>query len=440
MPCAVNRLARFAVPLAFTLVAHAARAEVVKLEELEALALKNRGSLAAAHARIDQSEARIQTAKVPYHPTLDAKADLSASPGGKLITLPSTASGEGDTYYVGASRSIDQQGAFTPIPRYEGGLAFMSRLYDFGRTAASVRAARADRDASIAGEKSERLSVATEVRAAYLGWLAADGTRSILAQSATDATTLRSSVEAHIAEGARPGAELAAARFDEARAKLDLERSENELVSARLDLEQATGVPLSPTAEPDRSLFERQPPGAAPATLHPDVNALERRRDAALAAADAHGFAHAPVVAVTANAGLHGQQGSPPFPLYQAMLAVTVPVLDGGLESASAALASAQANEFSAQAREMRARVTVQNRRSRANLESAERRLAIAEQLVAAADDSVKHAVDQHELGAGTLDAVVEARIQASRARLEVLTARVERARAVLELDATVVR
>jgi outer membrane protein TolC len=436
MPCAVNSFARLAVPLAFALLSHTARAEVVKLEDLEALALKQRGSLAAAHARINQSEARIEAAKAPYNPTLDAKADVSASPGGTLIKLPADSTKpNGTQYYVGGSRSIDQHGAFTPIPRYEAGLTFLGRLYDFGRTAASVRAARADRDASIAGEKSERLSVASEVRAAYLGWLLADGTRAILAQSAADAATLRTSVEAHVAEGARPGAELASARFDEARAKLDLERSENDLVSARLDLQQATGAALSASAEPDRSLFEREPPGATRTTTHPEVNALERRRDAALAAADAHGYAHAPVVAVSANAGVHGQQGSLPFPLYQAMLAVTVPVLDGGFESASAAQASAQANEFNAQAREMRERVTVQNQRSRANLESAERRLTIAQQLVAAADDSVKHAVDQHDLGDGTLDAVVQARIQASRARLEVLTARVERARAVLELN-----
>ncbi|HTQ08364.1 MAG TPA: TolC family protein [Polyangiaceae bacterium] len=439
MPCAANSLVRFVVPLALVLVPRAARAEVVKLEDLETLALKQRGSLAAARARVGEAEARIDAAKVPYHPTLDAKADVSESPGGTLVNVPVDPSNPtGSKYVVSGSRTIGQPGAFEPIFRYEGGLTFLSRLYDFGRTAASVRAARADRDASVAGERSERLSVALEVRAAYLGWLVADGTRAILAQSARDSATLRASVEAHIAEGARPGAELASARFDEARAKLDLERSENDLVSARFDVEQATGAALPASAEPDRSLFERQPAPLSPAT-HPDVNTLERRRDAALAAADAHGYPHAPVVAVAANAGVHGQQ-SFPFPLYQVMLSVTVPVLDGGLEAASAAQAAAQAKELDAQAHELGGRVAVQNRRARASFESAERRVAIAEELVAAADDSVKHAVDQHELGDGTLDAVVQARIQASRARLEVLTARVERARAVLDLEANATR
>lgn len=435
MPCAANRLLRLAAPLALLFVSRVARAEVIKLEDLEGLALRNRGSLAAAHARVGEADARIDAAKVPYHPTLDAKADVSASPGGTLITIPQS---DRPGYVVAGSRTIGQSGAFTPIYRYEGGLTFLSRLYDFGRTAASVRAARADRDATVAGERSERLSVATEVRAAYLGWLVADGTREIMSQSASDATELRASVEAHIAEGARPGAELASARFDEARAKLDLARSESDLASARFDVEQATGATLGPSAEPDRSLFDRQPKGT-PQAAHPDVNALERRRDAALAAADAHGYPHAPVVAIAANAGVHGQQ-SYPFPLYQVMLSVTVPVLDGGLESASAAQAAAQANELDAQARELRSRVAVQNRRARASFESAEQRLAIAQELVAAADDSVKHAVDQHALGEGTLDAVLQARMQASRARLEVLTARVERARAVLDLDADMPR
>lgn len=430
MPCAANRLARFVVPLAFVLAPRVARAEIVKLEDLEAFALKNRGSLAAARARVGQSEARIEAAKVPYHPTLDAKADVSESPGGSLIHQ--------NGVVVSGSQTIGEVGAFKPFTRYEAGLTFLSRLYDFGRTAAAVRAATADRDANLAGERSQRLAVALEVRAAYLGWLVADGTRAILAQNDKDATSLRVSVEAHVAEGARPGAELASARFEEARSKLDLERSENDLVSARLDVEQATGVALSATAEPDRALLGRQA-SAAPAAVHPDVNTLERRRDAALSAADAHSYAHAPVLALSANAGVRGQT-SYPFPLYQVMLAVSVPVLDGGLEASAAAQATAQAREFDAQAREMRAHVTVENQRARANLESAERRLAIADQLVAAADDAVKHAVDQHELGDGTLDAVVQARIQASRARLEVLTSRVERARAVLDLNASVPR
>ncbi|HSU40634.1 MAG TPA: TolC family protein, partial [Polyangiaceae bacterium] len=195
----------------------------------------------------------------------------------------------------------------------------------------------------------------------------------------------------------------------------------------------ATGAPLAKNAEPDESLLDRQPP-PAPVSNRADVALLERRRDAAAAAANAHGHPFAPVLGVGLDAGLKGQ-GYTPFPLYDVGLTLSVPLLDGGLESANAAQATSQANDFAAQAREAKRKVTIQEQRSRLALERASRRLELAQALVAAADEQVKHAEDQHELGGVTFDAVVQARMQAERARLEVLTARLEHARAVLDLS-----
>ncbi len=433
MPCVASRFALFALPAALALAPRVAKADVVKLEELEALALQNRGSVAGAQARVAGAEARIALAKVPYYPTLEAKASALVAPGGQVIHVHDLNDANGAPYSVFASRSIGDQGAFNPNFHYEALLTFASRIYDFGRTSSAVSAARADREAAMAGVRSERQSIALEVRGAYLGWLSAYGMRAILAKNANDAAALRARTEANIAEGSRPGAELAAARFEEARAALDLERSESDLDSARLDIEQATGAPLAKNAEPDESLLDRQPP-PAPVSNRADVALLERRRDAAAAAASAHGHPFAPVLGVGLDAGLKGQ-GYTPFPLYDVGLTLSVPLLDGGLESANAAQATSQANDFAAQAREAKRRVSIQEQRSRAALERASHRLELAQALVAAADEQVKHAEDQHELGGVTFDAVVQARMQAERARLEVLTARLERARAVLDLS-----
>jgi outer membrane protein TolC len=439
MPCVASRLAVVTLPIVLGLVARPANADVVKLEELEALALKNRASVAGAQARVAGAEARISLAKVPYYPTLEAKASGIIAPGGRVIRVQNYDETHGDPYSTAApytvfgSKAFGDRGAFTPLFHYEASLAFASRIYDFGRTASSVSAARADREAAVAGVRSERLSIVLEVRAAYLGWLSAHGTRAILVQNANDATALRARVEANIAEGSRPGAELAAARFEEARAALDLERSESDLDSSRLDVEQATGARLSQSAEPDESLLDRSPP-PTPAANHPEVAVLERRRDAATASANAHGHPYTPVLGIGADAGIRGQ-GFTPFPVYDVGLTLSMPILDGGLESANAAQAAAQANDFAAQAREAQSRVALQQQRSRSALERSVRRMELAEALVAAADAQVKHAVDQHELGSGTFDAVVQARMQAERARLEVLTARLEHARAVLDLS-----
>jgi outer membrane protein TolC len=441
MPCVANRLALFTLPVVLALAPRVAKADVVKLEALEALALQNRGSVAGAQARVAGAEARIALAKVPYYPTLEAKASALVAPGGRVIQVqdynetkgtPAGRVSNASPYSVFASRALGDRGAFNPNFHYEAILTFQSRIYDFGRTSSAVSAARADREAAMAGVRSERESLALEVRGAYLGWLSAYGTRAILAQTANDAAALRARTEANIAEGSRAGAELSAARFEEARAALDLERSESDLDSARLDIEQATGAPLAKNAEPDETLLERQPP-PAPVSKRADIALLERRRDAAAAAATAHGHPFAPVLGVGLDAGLKGQ-GYTPFPLYDVGLTLSVPLLDGGLEAANAAQATSQANDFAAQAREAKRRLSIQEQRSRAALERASRRLELAQALVAAADEQVLHAVHQHELGGDSADAVELSRMQAERARLEVLTARVEHARAVLEL------
>jgi outer membrane protein TolC len=436
MHCAANRLRTLALLLPFWLVARAASAEPVKLEELERRAVASRASMSAARARVNGAEARIALSKVPYYPQLSAKAGVNLSPGGRLVNVyeadqPATPD---HRYVVGGSRALGDPDAFLPIFRYEGSLALTSRLYDFGRTAASVRAARADRDASFAGVKAERGAIVREVRAAYLAWLGAAGSRAVLAENAADATALRASVEAYVAEGSRPGAELASVRYEEARALLELERGEGELEAARSMLEQVTGGPLSKTAEPDLTLLDRPPPPAARGS-HPEVEVLERRRDAATATADAHGSPFAPVLSAGAEAGLRGQ-ASTPFPLYQVGVALSVPLLDGGLEAASASLASSQATELSAMAREARGRVALAETRARQSLERAGRRLTLAQKLVAAGEQALKHARDQQELGAGGFDAVVRAKLEVARGRLEVFAARLEHARAVLELGA----
>lgn len=424
MRCVANRLAFLLLPTSLLLAAHAARAEPVALEALERQALHERGAVAAARARVDGAEARILQAKAPYYPTLAAKAGASLAPGGRIVEV--------DGYYVAGSKALGSRGAFEPLFRYDASVSLASRLYDFGRTAASVRAARAEREAAVAGADAERHGVVVEVRDAYLDWVSAQATRAILARSAADASALRASLEAHVAEGARPGAELASARYDEARAALDLERAESDLAAARLEVEQASGVTLSQTAEPDLTLLDRPAPTAA-APADPAVRALERRRDAALASAEAHASPHRPILAAAADAGVHGQM-STPFPLYQVGVSLTVPLFDGGVEAASAAEASAQAKELAAEATDARRRAALERRHAELLLARSERRLALAERLVAAAEESVKHAEDQRELGVATFDAVVEAKVQVSRAELEVLGARLERARAVLAL------
>jgi outer membrane protein TolC len=418
-----------AVYLLGLLCAATARAQVVRLAELEARALRSRPSLQVASARVAEANARVDMATAAVYPTLAAAASVEALPGSWLVDVQDV---DGERFVVQGSRTLGQSGAFTPQSRYGASLIFNARVYDFGRTRFSIGAAKATRAAAQQRASAGRFLVMDEVRATYLGWLSAYETRRILRQNAREAEQLRQNLEGRVDEGTRPGAELAAARYDEAQAQLAVEQSEAELAAARDRLERATGSRLSAAAEPDLTLLERLPAGDESAMLA-NIEALRLERSAAQSNAQAQHRSRAPLLSASMEGGLRGQS-SQLFPHYRVGLSLSMLLLDGGLANASAALADAQASELSAQAREARDELESERARASASLERAERRLATARQLLAAAREQLTHAREQLELGTAPPDLAVKARQRVGQAELEVLAARVGRAQASLRV------
>ncbi len=446
MPCAaIDVLPRplralfagFALALvAFVVAEPFARAEPLKLHDVEERALAQRSSIAAARARVSAARAGVDVAEGPRSPTLAGELTSEVAPGGRLIRVLDRS---GDEYLVAGSRPIGEEGALIPDFRYGAGLALSGRLYDFGRTTEAVRAARAELGASNFDERAERRAILREVRSAYLDWLSASGTRELARRSAESARSLRETAEGRAVEGAVSGAEAAPARYDEARAKLDLERAETDLALARLALERASGGKLPPGAEPDAALLDARPPPTR-AGDDPEPAALRRRAEARSAEAAAHrAAASRPVLSGAVELGVRGQTQNI-FPVYRVGVSLAVPILGGGVESASARAANSQADELYARASEARARVALDRDRARLGVARADQELAVARQLVELAVRTVSDEEERFSLGSGSIRAVAQARLERSRAELELLTARVARARAVLLLSETAER
>jgi multidrug efflux system outer membrane protein len=433
-----RRVALLAAGLLTMLGARVAEAQVVKLAELERQALQTRPSLAAADARLAAARARVDVAASAAYPTLTAGATLDMLPGSWLVNVRDE---DGQRYVVQGARALGQDGAFTPQSRYGASLLLSGKVYDFGRTRFLVEAADAARAAEKEGIRVERFQVKSQVQAAYLDWLSAYESRSILERSAQETRELREMLEARIAEGTRPGAELSTARYEEAQARLALAQSEQELADARAELEQASASHLPAAAEPDLAVLEQpqQPQGQADSIGRLKQGELSLRKTAALANARAQRRARAPLLAANLEAGVRGQT-SQAFPLYRAGLSLSVPIFDAGLTSASAALAEAQAAELSALANEEQLRIESEQGRRTAELERCQRRLTFAQSLLAAAREELERSRAEAELGNGPREAVAEARRRVAQAELEVLSARVARARVALRLDPAAAR
>ena len=408
-----------------------AGAAVVRLEALEALAAAAPAAAGAGAARVAAASAEIDVARSAYAPRFGIAADGSLSPGGSLVQVRDTS---GATYLVQGTRTVGEEGAFVPVPRYGAVLTAEQRIYDFGRTAAAVEAAEAGVRAARADDDAARAARVRALRGAYLRWVGSWVALEAVRRERDDLKARREVVAARVGEGVRAQADLRALEVREASAELEAVRAQGELETARLDVQTAAGVPLPADATPDAAILDRAQ--AAPAAeSDPAASALAIQRDAALARARAASLERAPTLAAAAEAGIRGQSDEL-FPAYRAAVTLVVPLWDGGAQSARAAAARAQADELSARGRELRDRQESARARAQSELASAALRIAAAERLRAAAATLASDAEERHRLGEGPVEPVLEARATLARAEHEVLLAKLARAEAVLRLRA----
>ncbi len=407
-----------------------ASANVVSLAQLEQLALRDRQALAIDAAHVRAADAEIERARSGARPRIDLEARTSVSPGRELIEVEDRS---GEAYKVAGQRAIDQDDAFLPQVRYGLDVELRHNIYDFGRTAASVEAARAARATAQARGQASSQRILQQLRAAYLVWLSRAELHAIAERAAADARARRERVEALIAEGARPAAELSPAQADEMLAALELERARGELAEAKLSVAQVVGQPLEASAQPDRSLLELSAADGAGSGGEAALRALERQRDAENARARAALRTDAPVLAGVVSAGVHAQNDTA-FPSYAVGVSLKVPLSDGGSAEASASAARARAQALAATIDDHSQALADGRARAALAQQNAGARLRAAEALLKVSQARLADAERAYELGAGGLQGIGQARAMLRRAETEVVLAKVARAGAVLEV------
>lgn len=441
-----------------------ASADTLTLAEVEARAQRERPELAERRASIDKANADRAAAAAKGGPTLAARGELSLAPGAELLEID-----QGDeTYFVQGSRAFGQGGALTPLPRYAVVLAGKYTILDFGRTSLGVRAAEASILAERASLVQAKVELVRAARTSYLDWIEAHQTWQ-LAQRDAEVTSARTvSVRELILEGARPATDATLSAYEEQLAKLRQARAHRasllafESLAAALQsdlprdavpelevLEPASSGPLASgtatnTSAPNASAPDASAPNtSAPDALAPDaargigydqaLDVLDRQRDAALAAARAAGRWRAPQLDITAELGASGVDAQL-FPAYRAGLAITVPIFDGGAMSASADQYRAEARGLDARREQLAKEIAAARRVAETALASASDELGMSLELLATAETLLSEAEDHYRSGSDTLERVLAAQRSLVQARGEVLTSKLDNARARLEL------
>jgi outer membrane protein len=419
-----------------------ASAQTLTLDEVEARAQRDRPELVERRASIDRANAELASVRAKSAPTLAARGDFSLAPGGQLITFNQG----GEDYFVSGAKALGEADALVPRPRYGALLAGKITLLDFGRTTLGVRAAESGILAERATLLQAKVELVRDARQAYLDWLEAHQTWQLAQRDAEVTTARTTSVRELIAEGVRPATDATLSAYDEQLAKLREARARRAAMLAFESLSAAIQSPLETGAAPDLSVIE-PPSGAggnaqpAPAggPLNHGLEALDRQRDAALSAARAASRTRAPQLEAGAEVGIQGQN-SQVFPAYRAGISLSIPLFDGGAQAALADQHRAEALGLEARRQLLEKTLAAGRRAAESALRAAGEELGMSLELLTTAETLLAEAEEHYRTGSDTLERVLSSQRSLVQARREVLTSKLENARARLELTPVVVR
>ncbi len=355
------RSAVLSVFAACTLVSASADAQsgpVLTLGSAVDAAAREYPSVIEARARAVAAAAAIDEAQAAYVPRLDALWQLNLASRNNVfgLLLP-------QAIVPPISGPVLGTDSFDSTWGSAAGLLFSTEVFDFGRRAATLAAARADAASMDAQADAARLDAAVVAADSYLSALGAQQVTTAAQANVARLEVIQRTVKAQVDAELKPGA-------DQSRVEAELAAARNRLIAAeqasglaRLRLAAAIGLPESaPTLEPG-SLLEQQPgPAAASGAVsqHPAVRAAEEAIKAAEARLDSTSrlfrpklFFNAAVATRASGANVdgtfdHSRGLWPDVPNWAAGITVTFPFLDmpaqrGRLRAQSAQADAAQA-------------------------------------------------------------------------------------------------
>ncbi|HZJ62083.1 MAG TPA: TolC family protein [Kofleriaceae bacterium] len=318
--------------------------EVLTLERAVEIAMRQQPSLRQSKAQLEATQGRVDLSRVARNPTVQLGATVGT--GSTRSAATGTGTGGGNDFL---SHSEDT------------GLSASAswRIYDFGQTAANIRAAELNADAAAAAVSTTTLDVRTGVENAYLEAVA----RRRLVQFA-EATV--KSEDAHldqarrfVAAQAKDPIEVAQAQARDANAKSALAQAQSNEAIALANLRSAIGW-VDPANSPTVSTnwptpSESDPPGLAALVEaarknRPEIVQLDKQIEAADASLTAAHAERRPILSATARTDWTPGTGNwSPEPSWSAGLTLSWNLFDGGRASADVRIARANVQSAMAQ-------------------------------------------------------------------------------------------
>jgi len=380
--------------------------------------------LAEAVARQEAAAAMVTSRQAMKRPSLSASAGYQRTNHVDEYSIPQAGGGV--------------KVLFPDIPNnYRGRADALMPLYTGGRIDALVTSARAGKSAADADLKTAAADVSLDVARAYWNLVTARESARVVEQGLVRMDAYVSDVKARVDAGMLPPNELLSAQAQRARQSVALIQTRNAASIAQSDLCRLVGLDLDATINPTASLMSPIPSAASMVAMpitalteqarggRTERDALTRHAEAARATGDAAKAGLLPQISVSG-----GVEESRPnarivprvdrfHSSWEAGVAVTWQLFDGGKSKADRAAAAAQATAFERRRDDFDAMLGVELRQRRGDVDAGKAALAASAEAVAAATEARRVISERFKAGVATSTDVLDAENALLEAELE---------------------
>lgn len=381
--------------------------DVLTLEQCLDFALKRHPSLLAATHTIRVNESRIGQAQSNYLPQVNWQSTYTRN--SPYTTNPR----------LSASGQYDQ---------YGNTVGLTQNVYDFERTSNKVKIAKLNTDSTRQDLENTITQVIFGVKQGYFGLIQAEKNRQVSQETVKQFEHHLLQAKAFYEIGTKPKFDVTKAEVDLGNAKLNLIRAENALRIARINLNNAMGIPQAPVYSlagdllfhKNEYIFEDVLKKAY--ETRPDLRSLLLKQDSANQSIALAKAAHYPTLTGNANYGYGGTD----YPLdngWSVGGSLNIPIFSGFLVQNQIAEAKAALDVAKANVETMKQQIRLEVEQAFSNVLEAFDRISTTQLTVRQAEENVALANGRYSTGVGNPIEVTDALVAQSNAKTAYISA-----------------
>lgn len=373
------------------------RGEMLTTRRCAEIALKNHPNIIAAINTVNVNQSRIYQAEANYYPHLDLSS--------------------GYRKYSSASETTNRSS-----DEYSGSASLKQNIYDFGKTSTQINIQSLNTNSSRSDLDNVTEQIIFNVSHAYYELLKTKRNREVAMETVLQFEQHLNQAKGFYEVGIKPKFDVTKAEVDLSNARLNLIKAANALRIARVNLNNAIGVPNAPEYEIEDNLsFQKYEITLEDAIRQanenrPDLKSVIAKKDAALSSIERAKKEYYPVLSGNADYNWSGER----FPLedgWSVGATLTFPIFSGFLTKYQVEESRSNLNVLKANEESLRQAIILEVQQAYINLQEGKERILTSEIAVKQAEENLELAKGRYEAGVGNPIELTDAMLVYSNAK-----------------------